>query len=212
MQENGLNHFGSIEEFKHAFLPLHDDCANAAQSVKQKGQQITDVEKDIQKRIDTLKADVAKINQYIDNHGPMLSESLVNQVSKQQVDEERKASTLFDTNLKNIEKLSSITNSYQLDSSVADELEKIRSDSQLQAKEIKQTFSKLRSSEEAFYQRKSVLEQQEKERQEQARLEKQRAEEAEKAAALRRKSLQKKLIWTGGFILLLVGFLKSQMV
>lgn len=216
MQENGLNHFGSIEEFKHAFLPLHDECSHAVQSVKQGSKKTSEVENSIKKHIDVLKADVVKIDQYVEHYkGTLLPFSLAgtgSEVFKEVIDVQREAASIFTSNLKNIDQLSSISKSFQLDSSVSEELEKIRSKTHLKAKDLLQAFAHIRSYEDLCYQCMMLVEEEEERRRKQALLEEQRIEKAKKAAELRKKSLQKKLLWTGGFIIILVGFLKSQMV
>ena len=177
---------------------------------------ITQIEEFIKKHIDVLKADVVKIDQYVEHYkGTLLPFSLAgtgSEVFKEVIDVQREAASIFTSNLKNIDQLSSISKSFQLDSSVSEELEKIRSKTHLKAKDLSQAFAHIRSYEDLCYQSMMLVEEEEERRRKQALLEEQRIEKAKKAAELRKKSLQKKLLWTGGFIIILVGFLKSQMV
>ena len=215
MQEQGLTRFDSVEEFKRAFLPAHEACEMASKTVVDCEQKIKGNEGEVRAYIDALTKELSGVENYFAEHNSTLEDSLLNLVSNEKpskkVQAERKAAQTFDNLIQHAGDLQGISQKALVDQAIVETLHQYSQEIIQSWREVSNTLSQVRKVEGDFYNRYQELADERRAEEKRQREEQLRLEAEAQAAAARRKSIQKKLLWTAGFILALAGFLQNQM-
>jgi len=209
MQNQGLGSFESIEEFRRAFLPVHNARVNAGNNIQNAQKSVADSEQLIQTHCAELQAGVKKISRYRKQQNTVLKASLEDLNDdgdpSDELIEEREQAHAIQQFTSQIEQLSELSKRVPLDQPSTEKLTTLRQQLSQQWQPLTNTLAQLRKIEKSYFSRYSDL--RKKQRLEQLRLE----TEKENAQA-KRKSLKKKLLLTAAFILIVAGFIQAQMM
>ncbi|MDA0147070.1 hypothetical protein [Vibrio sp. LaRot3] len=219
MQDQGLANFESIEEFRRAFLPVHEARVKAGKNIENSQQTVENSKKVVQEHSSSLKQTLSSIESYLSKNESVIDSSLddLRQGGKpsSSLESEREHAQAFTNLLNQARQLSNISGQTPLAQDIADQLTSYSKQLPQQWQPVADTLGEIRASENAFYSHYQHLldekrAEEQRKREEEARL-KAEAEAKAELAASRRKSLQKKLMWTAAFIIVLAGFIQNQM-
>ncbi|WP_114765772.1 hypothetical protein [Vibrio rhodolitus] len=209
MQDKGLTNFASVEEFKRAFLSAHEACLESGKKVISGDQQLQDNEKAVKESVNEYQKSIERVSEFFQDHRATLNSSLRDQLAGEDpsaaIKQARESAQLFSQIERHNQTTQSLVTTLPLEPSVRDQLQQLQSQVASNVQDVTQTLSQVRQQEDKFYSR--IGELQAQQRAEQLELEAQAL-----AAQARRKSLKKKLMWTAGFVLVVAGFIKSQMM
>lgn len=215
MQDQGLAHFESVEDFKRAFLPTHQACVEAGKNLATSEEKIKKNAAIVEKLYQELDGCVDDINDYFRIYRDALDAPLAKLTSDEKpsntLDKERKASQAFSHVLSEGKQLVTLANQVPLDGHINEQIDtnfrKLCGD----VHETLNILSSIRQKEDEYFARCKVLGD-EKRAEELVKIRAQLRFNTEvQALAARRKSRNKKLLYTGGFILAVVGFVMGQM-
>lgn len=215
MQDQGLAHFESVEDFKRAFLPTHQACVEAGKTLAASEKKIEENSAIVDKLHDELDGCLNDINNYFSIHRNVLGASLTkltfNDAPSNLLDKERKASQVFNKILQEGKQLITLPSQVPVDDHINEQLDK---DFRKLCSDVHETLdilSKIRQAEDEYFARSKILGD-EKRAEEKRKIEAQLRLDAEaQVIADRRQSLKKKLLCTGVFIFAVAGFIMGQM-
>ncbi|RJX70028.1 hypothetical protein DZ860_14160 [Vibrio sinensis] len=215
MQDQGLAHFESVEDFKRAFLPTHQACVEAGKNLATSEEKIKTNAAIVEKLYEELDGCLDDINDYFRIHRNTLDASLEKLTSSEgpsnTLDKERKASKAFSQVLQEGKLLITLSNQVPLDEHIDVQLDKNFRQLCTDVHETLDILSNIRQAEDEYFARCKVLGD-EKRAEEKRKIEAQLRLDAEaQVVADRRQSLKKKLLCTGVFIFAVAGFIMSQM-
>jgi len=209
MQNQGLGSFESIEDFRRAFLPVHNARVNAGNNIQNAQQSVAESEQLIQAHCAELQAGVKKIRRYRKQQNTVLNTSLdgLNDDGdpSEELIEEREQAHVIQQFTTQIEQLSELSKRVPLDQPATEKLTTLRQQLSQQWQPLTNTLAQLRHMEQSYFSRYSDLRKKQ-------RLEQLRLEVAQEKAQAKRKSLKKKLLLTAAFILVVAGFIQVQMM
>ncbi|GAK87608.1 hypothetical protein JCM19238_5218 [Vibrio ponticus] len=152
---------------------------------------------------------IERVSEFFQDHRATLNSSLHDQLAGEDpsaaIKQARESAQLFSQIERHNQTTQSLVTTLPLEPSVRDQLQQLQSQVASNVQDVTQTLSQVCQQEDKFYSR--IGELQAQQRAEQLELEAQAL-----AAQARRKSLKKKLMWTAGFVLVVAGFIKSQMM
>ena len=220
MQDQGLVNFESIEEFRRAFLSVHEARVKAGKSIENSQKTVENSTKVVQHHSSSLKRTMSSIETYLSKNESVIDSSLddLRQGGKpsSSLESEREHAQAFTNLLNQARQLTDISNKTPLAQDITAQLAMYSKQLPQEWQPVEDTLGEIRASENAFYSHYQHLldekrAEEKRQREEEARL-KAEAEVKAELAASRRKSLQKKLMWTAAFVLMVAGFIQTQMV
>ncbi len=213
---DGNELFDNIDEFKKAFLPLHQLGTQASNQIIKNEEDKLSNQALIKEQVDALELRIKFIEEIFNSKNFKTTDDLFEHIDEdgdegQEVLLLRRNLTTINESLRTVKLLQNLNDTIALDSDVNDELQQDLSALKERCDAAQEHINKLKSQEITFYSRYHQLMEDERIREEEEQKLLQKLAEEKAAKALRRKGIMKRLMLTSIFVLVVAGYLYKNM-